>query len=126
MRWLYDLYEELNVPIFSLDQVRAIGGGVLNDLWMQIYADVNNMKFARLSSPQQMTAIGAAIMGGVGAGIWSGYEEATNLIKVEKTFDPDLNKTEVYNDLYPIYKSAYSSLEALYHSLGEYDRKYVE
>ena len=126
MRWLYDLYEELNAPIFSLDQIRSIGGGVLNDQWMQIYADVNGMKFSRLSSPQQMTAIGAAIMGGVGAGIWGGYEEATNLIKVEKTFEPDLNKTGVYNDLYPIYKSAYSSLEALYHSLGEYDKKHVK
>ncbi|MBW1672595.1 MAG: FGGY-family carbohydrate kinase [Deltaproteobacteria bacterium] len=126
MRWLYDLYEELNAPIFSLDQIRAIGGGVLSDLWMQIYADVNGIKFARLSSPQQMTAIGAAIMGGVGAGIWGSYEEATNLIKVEKTFDPNLNKTEIYNDLYPIYKSAYSSLEALYHSLGEYGKKHVK
>ena len=123
MRWLYDLYEELNVPIFSLDQIRAIGGGVQSDLWMQIYADVNGMPFGRLSSPQQMTAIGAAIMGGVGAGIWGSYEEATNLIKIEKTFTPDRENTAIYNDLYPIYRTAYPQLEALYKSLGEYGRK---
>lgn len=100
-------------------------GGVLNDLWMQIYADVNGVTFARLSLPQQMTAIGAAIMGGVGAGIWNNYEEAANLIELEKTFAPDLNKTAVYNDLYPIYRSAYPSLEALFEALSTYDRKYV-
>jgi xylulokinase len=123
MRWLYDLYEELDVPIFSLDQIRAIGGGVQSDLWMQIYADVNGIPFARLSSPQQMTAIGAAIMGGVGAGIWGSYEEATNLIKVEQTFTPDLTNTAIYNELYPIYRNAYPRLETLYKSLGEYGRK---
>ncbi len=63
-------------------------------------------------------------MGGVGAGIWGSYEEATNLIKEEKTFHPDLSKTEIYNDLYPIYKTAYPDLESLFGSLGEYDRKY--
>jgi len=126
MRWLYDLYEELNVPIFSLEQIRAIGGGVLNDLWMQIYADVNGIKFARLSSPQQMTAIGAAIMGGVGAGIWNSYEDATSFIKIEKTFEPDLGNTGIYNDLYPVYRSAYSNLEKLYKSLGDYAKKYVK
>jgi xylulokinase len=126
MRWLYDLYEELNVPIFTLDQIRAIGGGVLNDLWMQIYADTIGMKFARLSSPQQMTAIGAAIMGGIGVGVWSSYEEATNLIKIEKIFEPDPNNTTRYNDLYSIYRSAYPSLETLYKSLGEYAKKHVK
>ena len=65
-------------------------------------------------------------MGGVGAGIWGSYEEATNLIKVEKTFDPDLSKTEIYNDLYPIHSTAYPGLEGLFKSLGEYDRKHVK
>lgn len=125
MRWLYDLYEELDVPIFSLDRIRGIGGGVLSDLWMQIYADVNGMQFSRLSSPQQMTAIGAAIMGGVGVGVWNSYEEATNLINIEKTFEPDPSRHAIYNDLYPIYRRAYPSLEELYHSLGEYNRKHA-
>ena len=120
MRWLYDLYEELNIPIFSLDEIRAIGGGALNDLWMQIYADVNGVKFSRVASSQQMTALGAAIMGGIGVGIWHDYEEATDLIKVEKTFVPDPKKHEVYNALYPIYRSAYSGLKDLYKSLTGY------
>jgi xylulokinase len=120
MRWLYDLYEELDIPIFSLNEIRAIGGGALNDLWMQIYADVTGVKFSRVASSQQMTALGAAIMGGIGAGIWNDYQEATALIKVEKTFVPDPKNHEVYNALYPIYRSAYSDLKDLYKSLTEY------
>lgn len=125
MRWLYDLYEELGVPIFSLDQIRAVGGGVLNDGWMQTYADVNGVKFARLSSPQQMTAIGAAMMGGVGAGVWTDYEEATGLIQVERTFAPVPDKTAIYDDLYPIYRKAYPGLESFFQSLAEYSRRHV-
>lgn len=126
MRWLYDLYEELGVPIFSLDQIRAIGGGVLNDLWMQIYADVNGVDFGRVSNPQQSTAIGAAIMGGVGVGIWKDYEEATKLVKITKVFKPNPENHALYNDLYPIYKDSYSHVAPVFKSLAQFAKKYVK
>ncbi|MCD6107541.1 MAG: FGGY-family carbohydrate kinase [Caldisericaceae bacterium] len=126
MRWLYDLYEELGIPIFNLDQIRAIGGGVLNDVWMQMYADVNGVDFARVSKPQQSTAIGAAIMGGVGVGIWKSYEEATELIKIIKTFRPDSSNHILYDELYPIYKSSYSHVSTVFKSLAQFTEKHIK
>lgn len=124
MRWLYDLYEELGVPIYSLDRIRAIGGGVRNDLWMQIYADVNGQKFSRLKAPQQSTALGAAIMGGVGTGIWKDYEEATSKIGIEKTFEPDKNAHEVYENLYPLYRESFSSVATTFSKMAEFNEKF--
>lgn len=124
MRWLYDLYEEMGAPIYSLERIRAIGGGVRNDLWMQIYADVNGQKFSRLRAPQESTALGAAIMGGVGVGIWQNYEEATSRIGIEKTFEPDAAAHEVYQNLYPIYRKAYESISSTFSTLAEFNEKY--
>ncbi|MCF7936905.1 MAG: FGGY-family carbohydrate kinase [Synergistales bacterium] len=125
MRWLYDLYEEMGVSISGLDRIRAIGGGVRNDLWMQIYADVNGQPFSRLSAPQQSTALGAAIMGGVGVGIWKDYAEATGKISVETTFHPDSGANAVYEDLYRIYREAYPGVAAAFPKLTGFAEKHL-
>lgn len=126
MRWLYDLYEDLGISIYGLDRIRAIGGGVLNDLWMQIYANVNNMSFSRLSSPQQSTALGAAVIGGVGVGIWKDYEEATSKITIDKTFNPDKGIHEIYNDLYDIYRGSYEKIYSIFSNFSEFNEKYAK
>jgi xylulokinase len=125
IRWLYDLFESVDVPIFSLDEIRAIGGGVLNDLWMQIYADVNGVPFARVTNPQQCTATGAAMMGGVGVGIWDSYEEAAELAKISKRFVPNKENSGRYNELYPIYKDLYPTLKDNFDKIAAYQVKYM-
>ena len=125
IRWLYDLFESVNVPIFSLDEIRAIGGGVLNDLWMQIYADVNGVPFARVSNPQQCTATGAAVMGGVGVGVWDSYEDAAALAKISKRFVPNNENSQMYDELYPIYKDLYPTLKANFDKIAAYQVKYM-
>lgn len=125
IRWLYDLFESVNVPIFSLDEIRAIGGGVLNDLWMQIYADVNGVPFARVTNPQESTAIGAAIMGGVGVGIWNSYQEAAKLASISKRFTPNKENSKMYDELYPIYKDLYPTLKDNFDKIADYQIKYM-
>ena len=125
IRWLYDLFESVDVPIFTLDEVRAIGGGVLNDLWMQIYADVNGVPFSRVSNPQQATAVGAAIMGGVGVGIWDSYDEAAKLVSISKTFSPNKENFAMYDELYPIYKDAYPTLKDIFDRISAYQVKHM-
>jgi xylulokinase len=123
IRWLYELFESVNVPIFNLEQIRAIGGGVQNDLWLQIYADVNSVPFARVTNPQQVTAVGAAIMGGVGVGIFNSYQEATQLVKIDRVFTPNAKSTPIYNELYPIYKQAYPTLKKTFDMIAAFQNK---
>jgi xylulokinase len=126
MHWLYDLYEELGFGIYNLDTIRAIGGGVQNDLWMQTYADVNGMKFSRLTSPQQSTALGAAIIGGVGVGIWDNYEDATNKIAIDKEFLPNKETTGEYQDLYKIYRETYEEIYPFYAKRSQFVDQYTK
>jgi xylulokinase len=126
IRWLYELFESVNVPIFSLDEIRAIGGGVLNDVWMQIYADVNGLPFGRVANPQQATATGAAIMGGVGVGVWDSYQQAAKLVAISKRFKPNAEATAMYDELYPIYKGAYPVLKGTFDKIAAYQGKYMK
>jgi xylulokinase len=125
MRWLYDLFESVNVPIFNLDEIRAIGGGVQNDVWMQIYADVNGLPFTRVNNPQQATAIGAAMIGGVGVGIWEDYYQAAQYIATSRKFEPNSENMKMYDELYPIYKDAYPALKNVFDRIAAYQTKYM-
>ena len=52
--------------------VDAIGGAARSDLLLQIFADVWGLPVSRRSLVDEATAIGAAIVGGVGVGIFDG------------------------------------------------------
>lgn len=125
MRLLYDLFESINVPIFNLNEIRAIGGGVQNDLWMQIYADVNGLPFTRVNNPQQATAIGAAMIGGVGVGIWEDYYEAAQYVTTSTKFSSNSENKKMYDELYPIYKDAYPALKSVFDRISAYQTKYM-
>lgn len=125
IRWLYDLFESVGTPIFSLNEIRAIGGGVLNNSWMQIFADINSMPFARVSNPQQATAVGAAIMGGVGVGIWDNYTDAAKLVSIDNRYKPNKANAEMYDALYPVFKDAYPSLKSTFDKIAAYQVKYM-
>lgn len=126
MHWLFDLYEELGIEIYELDTIRAIGGGVLNDEWMQTNANINGMKFSRLNAPQQSTALGAAIIGGVGVGIWKDYEEATNKIGVEKEFFPEKDAVALYQDWYKVFRETYEDIYPFYAKRSEFIEKHYD
>lgn len=57
------------------DQFRLIGGGTRNPLLLEIKASVFGETLVVCDEPE-MTAVGAAIVAGVGAGLWANFEEA--------------------------------------------------
>ncbi len=126
MHWLYDLYEEMGFDVYKLDTIRAIGGGALNDEWMQTYANVNGMKFSRVSSPQQATALGAAVIGGVGVGIWKDYEEATEKITIDKEFYSEEKAVALYQDWYKVYRDTYEDIYPFYARRSEFTEKHYK
>lgn len=71
-------------PIASL---RVDGGACASDLLMQIQADLLGTSVERPVNIES-TALGAAMMAGLGAGIWSGMEELAGTRAVDRQFDP--------------------------------------
>jgi glycerol kinase len=70
-----------------IQELRVDGGATVNDLLMQIQADVLEAKVVR---PQitETTAMGAAYLAGLAVGYWSSLEEIQQQWKVEQVFSP--------------------------------------
>jgi xylulokinase len=70
------------------DQIRVTGGGAKSAFWMQMLADM----FQRPSVDLEVDegpALGAAILAGVGAGVWSNVQTACEgLVRVKSEYQP--------------------------------------
>lgn len=99
---------------------RLTGGGAKSDLWCRIIADVFAGAAVRLRV-EEGPSFGAAILAGVGVGIYNDVRTACKkLIKEEeKTFIPDKKNCEIYEKFYTLYGALYQNLEGLFDNLAE-------
>jgi xylulokinase len=86
-------------------EIRVTGGGAKGDFWVQMLADMFNASCVILESDEG-PALGAALLAGVGAGVWPDVEEACRAtIRIRKRFSPsgaDYSSIYTrYRDLYP-------------------------
>ena len=69
----------------KLKKVRVDGGAAANNLLMQMQADFLGVGVVRPKNIET-TSLGAALMAGMGAGVWSNTSELKKLDKIEKKF----------------------------------------
>lgn len=102
-----------DVPI---EQIFAVGGGVKNELWMQIVADIVGKE---ISTPAITVgaSFGDALMAASGIK-YPGFESfasLTNFIKPGKTYIPDMGNHEKYKKCQAIYDALYPATAELMH-----------
>jgi xylulokinase len=70
---------------------------------------------------EDATPLGAAMLGGIGVGIYRDEQDAFEHVwKPGTAFEPERQATARYADLFPVYKQLYSALGPISHQL--YDR----
>ena len=115
LRDALELVRELGVPI---EQVRASGGGARSHLWRQIQSDIFSTELV-LVNVTEGAAYGAALLAGVGAGLFPTVDEAVaQTVRVTERTVPDPDRVELYRRLYPVYRSLYPSLRAAFRELA--------
>ena len=112
LRWILENYEK----DYKLHcrQFRIIGGGALDDAWMQIIADITKREFAVVDNPRMAGALGAAIIALIGLGELSGFSEAKQFVKEAKSYKPNPVNAPIYDKLFQDYKRIYKSLKSTY------------
>jgi xylulokinase len=101
----------------SIGAVDAIGGAARSDLLLQIFSDVWGLPVSRRSLVDEATAIGAAIIGGVGVGIFDGFDAAERFSQKVATMEPDPGRHERYLGEYQLFLEAYQRLEPWFDKL---------
>ena len=82
----------------ELKRMRVDGGVTNSDILMRFQADLLGISVERPSSVE-VTALGAALMAGLGAGLWSGIDDLKNLPVTDTVFEPQMSE-ERRNKLY--------------------------
>ena len=81
-----DLLSELGV---AAEAGRASGGGARSELWLKIVASALGLPLERTAA-EEGAAFGAALLGGVAAGVFASPQEAiTECVQVRDTIEPD-------------------------------------
>ena len=95
------------------DVLRAMGGSANSRIWTQIKADVTGCGI-EVPGSDTATTLGAAMLAGVGTGVWQGFEEAARqTIRVNRTYEPDPTVKEAYDRGYETYRKLYGNLKDL-------------
>jgi xylulokinase len=110
LRDSFELLRELDI---STATARASGGGARSDLWLRIVASVLDMPLERTAA-QEGAAYGAALLGGVAAGVFGDVEEAVeSCIKVRDVVEPEPEWSSTYDDVYSTFRRLYPALSSL-------------
>lgn len=92
-------------------QIRVTGGGAKSVLWRQILADVFNANVLTMQADEG-PAFGAALLAGVGVGVYSSTMEAVNeTVALGETCEPNQDNIERYEKIYSLFSSLYRSLK---------------
>jgi xylulokinase len=109
--YLKECVDSLPPTGIEISDYRAAGGGSKSDAWVQICADILGRPFVR-PAVTEAGALGAAIMAGVGSGLFPDYETGVQtMVKLDRSFDPDLKRQERYRERFETYRGLYPITE---------------
>ncbi len=106
-----DIFRTLGMKI---DRISVIGGGARGDLWRRIMADIYEVEIQRPSYLEEATSIGAAIIAGVGAGIYKDFSVVDNFFSIVDTIQPDPENIPLYRKRKALFDKIYFALEPLF------------
>ena len=98
----------------SAEGLKLAGGASKSKLWCQILADISGLP-VRIPEVADLACVGAAILAGVGSGIYQNAEEGYQRLAVEEhVLQPNPEMVRVYAPLFDEYKKKAKLLGAVY------------
>lgn len=103
----------------DFNKLRIGGGGSASSIWTQMFSDTLNCEIESVNS-SEIASLGAAILAGVGVGIYEDTQSAVKNIVQSKDIVKPLEKShEEYMKYYKIYEKLYLNLKESFHELSE-------
>jgi len=104
--------------VAALRDIYAIGGSTRNHLLMQIKATVLNRTIT-VAKVAEATSLGAAILGGLGAGIYADVPSALGSLRcAQNHVEPVADQVDLYEACFrQVYQRIYPTLRCLHHTI---------
>ncbi len=91
----------------TVDALNAMGGSANSEVWTQIKSDVTG-KVIHVPASDTATTLGAALLAGVGVGVYGGFEEAVaRTVRIARTHTPDGGRHALYGRYWELYRELY-------------------
>lgn len=111
-----EIIRSLKIPVA---EIRLTGGGGKSPVWQQILADVFGQAVVTINA-EEGPAFGAAIIAGVGTGVYSDFGQAAGkLIKVTREISPDPARSQAYERPYKLFGKLYADLRDDFAALAD-------
>jgi len=108
------IMKEVKEANVSVREVYLTGGGALSPLWRQIFADVFGREVKVLKYSEKGGAFGAAVLAGIGAGIWKDVKEVVESLEVVYSNEPLPHNRQLYEKYYEVYLQIYPALKTIF------------
>ena len=112
----YSLKHNLDVAELAgakANELLAVGGSANSALWTQIKSDITGKPIA-VPFSDTATTLGAAILAGVGVGIYEDFDKAVKkTVRITRRYEPDEERHEFYKKNYGTYQELYTDLKDL-------------
>jgi xylulokinase len=111
LRDSFSIFAELGVPV---NRIRLGGGGARSPLWRAIQAAVYGHPVETVAA-EEGAAYGAALLAGVGGGMWSTVDEACEaVVRVAEVTSPSGADVTTMSERYQAFQRLYPALRAIY------------
>ena len=111
LRDSFAIFADLDVPV---NHVRVGGGGARSPLWRQIQASTYGHAVESLVA-EEGAAYGAAILAGVGVGVWTSVDAACDVaVRGASVSHPAPDQVATMNARYAEYRRVYPALRSIY------------
>ncbi|MDE7331485.1 MAG: hypothetical protein K2O16_04490 [Lachnospiraceae bacterium] len=114
-----NLLEQYRRAGFPVEEINISGGSTNSDVFMQIQADVSNV---RINVPEdcQSVCMGAAICVTVAAGIYESLPEAVkHMVRYRKVIEPNQDNHKIYRAYFKQYQQIYPVMKEWMHKTSD-------
>lgn len=111
LRWMLECSEK---KVKTSKTIRFVGGGALSKVTCQMLADITGRTIETVEHSQDVGAIGAAMVAGVGLELIPSLEEAGEFVSVLDVYEPNEKNKAVYEKNYGVFKKLHDANKKLF------------
>jgi len=116
LKWQLEAQQK---KVKTSDIIRFVGGGALAPVTCQTISDILGQEIETVESPQNVGAMGAAVLIAVGLGILDNITDANKLIKANAVYYPNPANRLVHDKNYRVFKLLYRNNKKVFREMNE-------